>query len=163
MVSAVIESLACLTAAEFMQHLMPNKAPILPLFQNSFSVMFLPENIVLWVKYFNKILTEGRRESDSTLNFGPRPFYHIALERVCDRSVGALPHPTDPHSSSSPHQYLSSCDIPVIQLPQDGLQILLTSHCGCICCLNKRTYRGRKAELGRQKIFKCSCDKEDNC
>jgi len=53
MVSAVIESLACLTASEFMQCLMPNKAPILLPFQNSFSVMFLLESIVLWAKYFN--------------------------------------------------------------------------------------------------------------
>ena len=111
------------------------------------------------LQHLSKILSEGRKEYDLTLHFGPRSFYHISLERVCGRSVGALPLCTD----KSPHQYLSSCDLPIIQAPQDGLQIFLTSHCGCIWCLNKRRFRRTTAELGRQKILECSYAKEDNC
>lgn len=53
-VPAVTESLACPAAAEFMHHLMPDKALVLLPFQHSFSLMFPPQTIELWARYFKQ-------------------------------------------------------------------------------------------------------------
>lgn len=146
MVSAVIESLACPTADEFMQRLLPNKALM-------FTAYFITN--FLWCYYSRLLLSGGLSTStlkqnhlwrpkksllDST--FGLRSLYYIALEKACDRSVGAL-HPT----GKSLHQYLYSCDLLSVQPPQDGLQIQLTRYCGCICLLNSRKWKRRKAKI----------------
>lgn len=149
MVSAIIESLACLTAAEFMQHLLPNKALILLLISKVmlYSRLLLSGGLSTSALKQNHLWRPKKSLLDST--FFLRSFYHIALDKVCDRSVGALPHP----KGESPHQYLCSCDLLTIPPAQDGLQIHFTRYCGSICLLSSRKWKRRKAKIQGDVIY----------